>query len=266
MATKVKKMYVLDNGRIDMLTDNKVTDGNNESSSIPIHSFLFETECGYVLFDTGCDPDGMEKNWPEWLRENPYIGAEKETPKNQISYIGVKSSDISFVVMSHLHVDHAGTLKEFTSAEVYVSRLEFTKTMRDYAEGKLDGFHVKSDVESWLYNEIKWHLIPDDIKEVEICEGLQVLHFGSGHSYGMCGIYAELPKGGTYILAADTIYTSEHLGPPAKVAGIVYDEIGYFDTIERIRSLSNAKNATILFGHDMKQFKTLKTIKDGFYE
>ena len=266
MATKVKKMYVLDNGRIDMLTDNKVTDGNNESSSIPIHSFLFETECGYVLFDTGCDPDGMEKNWPEWLKTNPYVADEQENPVGQLAILSLKPSDISYVVMSHLHVDHAGTLKEFVNSEVYVSRAEFTGVMKDYADGKLDGFYVKADVEGWLKGRIKWNLIHENINELNICEGLTILHFGSGHAYGMCGILAELPESGNYILAADALYTKEHLGPPAKVAGIVYDEKGYFDTIEKIRELAAKKNAKILFGHDMNQFKGLKKVKEGFYK
>ena len=65
------KMYVLDNGVIRIISDNKVTGGG--TADIPIHSFLFDTPEGYVLFDTGCDPDGMSGAWPAHMQVNPYI-------------------------------------------------------------------------------------------------------------------------------------------------------------------------------------------------
>ena len=266
--TDVRKMYVLNNGRIVMLTNNKVTNddgGNGEAPAIPIHSFLLDTAKGYVLFDTGCDPKGMTENWPLWLRENPYEFADGGTPAQQLALIGLKPADISYVVMSHLHVDHAGTLSEFTNAEVIVSREEFVKVMRDYAEDKLDGFHVKSDVESWLKAELNWHLIPQDMEEWELCPGLKVLNFGPGHAYGMLGLEVVLEESGAFILAADTIYTADHMGPPAKMAGIAYEEEGYYATIERIRTLAARDNAKVLFGHDMEQFGTLIKAGAGFY-
>ncbi len=262
------KMYILDNGKIVMSANNQVTTGSEgeDAPAIPVHSFLFETEKGWVLFDNGCDPEGMTKNWPDHMRANPYFPGEQGSVKQQLAILGLKPDDISYVIMSHLHLDHAGALALFKQAQIYVSQEEFLKTMHAYADRDFSGFHMETDITSWLRAELSWRFITPETKKLELCKGLTILNFGPGHSYGMLGILAELEKDGNFILAADTIYTSDHLGPPAKMAGIAYDETGYFATIETIRSLSRKYNARILFGHDMAQFRTLKTAGHGFYE
>lgn len=263
------KMYVLDNGKIVMQANNQVTtDGGSggEAPAIPVHSFLFDTEIGWVLFDTACDPEGMTRNWPQAMRENPYVAGEHGSVTDQLSLLGLTPDDIRYVVVSHLHLDHAGSLKLFRNATVIVSREEFNKTLHAYADRDFSGFHMESDISGWLRAELRWQFICQDTEEYPLCPGLTVLNFGPGHSYGMLGILAELDRDGTFLLAADTLYTADHLGPPAKMAGIAYDEKGYFDTVERIRTLAAKTGAKILFGHDMAQFQTLVKAGQGCYE
>ena len=255
------KMYVLDNGVIRMEQDDRVTGG--ASSAIPIHSFLFDTPEGYVLFDTACDPDGMSGAWPEPLRQNPYIAGENGTVPERLAQLGISPDEIRYVVMSHLHLDHAGCLKFFPKAEVYVSREEYLHTMRDYLNGTSDGFHVNSDIEDWMKAGIQWRFVEPQTEEQELVPGLRILNFGPGHSYGMLGMLVQLDSGKKYILAADTIYTKGHMGPPVQIAGIAYDSDGYIRTVERIRSLAGAEGAQILFGHDMDQFGTLVKSDSG---
>ena len=257
------KMYVLDNGVIRMEQDDRVTGG--ASSAIPIHSFLFETSEGYVLFDTACDPDGMTGAWPEELTKNPYIAGDSGTVPERLAQLNLKPDDIRYVVMSHLHLDHAGCLKFFPKAEVFVSREEYRHTMEDYLNGTSDGFHVKSDIEDWLRAGIQWRFVEPETEELQLTPSLRILNFGPGHSYGMLGLLAHLESGEKYLLAADTIYTKGHMGPPVQIAGIAYDSEGYIRTVERIRDLAQSEQAQILFGHDMEQFSTLIKSNDGFY-
>lgn len=262
------KMYVLDNGKIVMADSNPVTDqpASDQAAAIPVHSFLFDTSVGWVLFDTACEPEGMTKNWPAAMRANPYLPGPNGTMTQQLALLGLTPADIRYVIVSHLHLDHAGSLKLFSNATVLVSREEFNKTLHAYADRDFSGFHMKSDVESWLRAELSWQLVCRDVKRVPLCEGLTVLHFGPGHSYGMLGLLVELERDGTFLLAADTLYTAAHLGPPPQMAGIAYDEAGYFATIERIRSLAAQTHARILFGHDMAQFQTLIKAEQGCYQ
>jgi glyoxylase-like metal-dependent hydrolase (beta-lactamase superfamily II) len=154
----------------------------------------------------------------------------------------------------------------FRNAKIYVNQNEFTKTLHAYADRDFSGFHMETDISSWLRAELDWHLISPDIKELKLCNGLTILNFGPGHSYGMLGLLVELEHDGTFLLAADTIYTNDHFGPPAKMAGIAYDKEGYFATIENIRTLATEHHAKILFGHDFAQFRTLKKVCDGYYQ
>lgn len=261
------KMYILEHGKIVMSANDKVTGGSSDgtAAAIPVHSFLFDTNKGWVLFDNGCDPQGMTGHWPEHMRANPYIAGDDGAITEQLALLGLTTDDIHCVVMSHLHLDHAGSLSLFPNAEIYVNQEEFTKTLHAYADRDFSGFHMKSDIESWLRAELAWRLLPPEKKTYELCDDLTILNFGPGHSYGMLGLLAKLPQSGSFLLAADAIYTKEHFGPPAKLAGIAYDEDGYFATIEAIRALAKEQQATILFGHDMAQFQTLKKAKEGCY-
>lgn len=263
------KLYVLDNGKIVMEADNRVTHDSGcggEPPAIPIHTFLLDTELGWVLFDAACDPEGMTRNWPEAMRANPYLAGPHGAVSDQLALLGLTPDDIRYVVLSHLHLDHAGSLQLFRNATVLVSREEFNKTLHAYADRDFSGFHLESDITHWLRAELRWQFLDPDTAEYVLCPGLTVLNFGPGHSYGMLGLLVELERDGTFLLAADAIYTADHLGPPAKMAGIAYQEKGYFDTIERIRALAQKTGATILFGHDMAQFQTLRKAGQGHYE
>ena len=71
--------------------------------------------------------------------------------------------------------------------------------------------------------------------ELELAKGVKILNFGPGHAWGLLGLHVELPGEGGIILASDAVYTSESLGPPVKMPGIIYDSIGYLNAVEKIR-------------------------------
>ena len=264
------KLYVLDNGKIVMSANNNVTLEGAESDeipAIPIHSFLLDTPAGYVVFDCACDPEGMSGSWPQWMTLNPYIAGENGSVTDQLALAGVRPEEVSYVVMSHLHVDHVGCLPAFTNAKVYVGQKELVEVLKGYAEGTLGtpgNFHLRSDVENCLKAGIRWCPLDEDIRELKICDGVTVLNLGSGHSFGMLALAVEL-ECGNYLLAADNIYSRDHFGPPAQMAGVCCDEEGYYKIIEVLRSYAQEHHCEVLFGHDMAPYKTLKKVPE-FYE
>ena len=146
------KLYVLDLGKIIMMGDNPVTDSaqsGTEPLSIPIHAFLVDSPIGYILFDTGCNPEGMAGAWPEALRANPYVAAPEQQLLCRLAQLGLKPADISVVVLSHLHLDHAGGVHFFPRAKVYVQQEELGRVLSDYAADTLDLFHVQCDADNW---------------------------------------------------------------------------------------------------------------------
>ena len=103
------RLYVIDCGRIEMRVSNQVTSGAPDARNapaIPVPCWLFQTEQGWMLFDTGCDPEGMTKNWPPARQENPYVCPPEQELTAQLALLGIRPSDIRCVVLSHLHLDH----------------------------------------------------------------------------------------------------------------------------------------------------------------
>lgn len=257
------KLYVLDNGKIIMRSDNPVTQDMSAEASIPVHCFLFETEKGYVLFDTGCDPEGMTKNWPEHLRKNPYVFTPEQRLDAQLRTLGLTYDDVAMVVASHLHLDHAGNLARFRNAKVYVNRQEFQKSLHLFADSDFSGFHTQSDLSACMKAELNWVFV-DEEAELPLTEQLTILNFGSGHSFGMLGLLAT----GTQkrvLLAGDTLYSAANFEDATLLPGIVFDEAGYSRTAERIRKTAQHYGAQVLFGHDPEQYAALKKAPE-FYE
>ncbi len=257
------KMYVLDLGKIVMMGDNPVTKGEEEHPAIPIHAFLLDTGAGKILFDTGCVSDCMDGAWPEAMCTNPYIPSPGGDLTERLAQLGVKPEEIDYVVVSHLHLDHAGAVHLFKNAKVFVEKNEYEQVMKDAENGTLGMFHLPCDVANWKAAEPDWQLV--DQPETELCEEAVILDFGPGHSYGMLGVLAKLSCG-NYLLVSDAVYSAVHYGPPAQLAGVVQDEKGYFSAIEKVREYAEKYNATVLYGHDMPQFLALKKSPEGFYE
>lgn len=269
-------MYILDNGweTLDksffIAGANSGTASNknpeNEWIDIPIQAYLIEHDEGYILFDTGCDPN-WEENWPPFIAEqSPYYATEEQQLLNRLKQLDVSPEDIKYVVMSHLHVDHAGNLHQFKNAEVYVNENEFTSTLKAYVTRKDIGVHVPSDIESFIDAELNWNLVSEDVKEFELVKGVTILNFGAGHSYGMLGMKLELENTGNVLIVADAIYMKENIIPEIQVPGILYDSIGYKKTAQYIIDYAKKTNSEILYGHDIEQFKTLIKSTEGYYD
>lgn len=121
--SKLKRMYVFDNGvqyndKSTMLAGYNVATFRDQKKvstyiTIPIQTFLFQCDDGYVLFDTACDPE-FAQHWPaDMLERSPYIYPENGLLPDRLRELGLLPDDIGTVVMSHLHNDHAGCLHMF---------------------------------------------------------------------------------------------------------------------------------------------------------
>ncbi len=260
------KLYVLDLGKIVMEGENPVVGhgGAGEKPAIPIHAFLLQTGATNILFDTGCHPRAIDGAWPEALRGNPFVPGDGGALLTRLAQLGLRPEDIDHVIVSHLHLDHAGGVHLFPQAQVFVQQEELEHVLADDAAGTLDFFHVQCDVDNWKRAGTRWVPVPRDVRETPLCPGVTILNLGPGHSFGMLGLSVSL-QCGSFVMAADAIYAAEHLGPPAKLSGAVYDEAGYFAAIDYLSGYAAAHGATLLFGHDMAQFQTLKRSTEGYY-
>lgn len=273
------KLYVLDTGTMKMdkgfmvAMHNPGTISNPnppaEFIEFPVYAVLIDHPEGMILFDTGCNPEGMgeEGRWPEGVQTMfPSFQDESCYLINRLEQLKVQPKDIKYVVSSHLHLDHAGCLELFTEATIIVHDTELANTMKQYAMTKDMGAYIWADVQAWVEKGLRWKTIMPDEDEIELAKGIKILNFGPGHAWGMIGLHVELPGEGGIILASDAVYSEENYGPPAKIPGIIYDSVGYLSAVDRIKKYAERTNSKVWFGHDAKQFRSFIKSTEGFYE
>ena len=273
------KIYVLDNGRMQMdknlmiANSNQATTDNpnqpNELHEFPIYTVFIDHPDAKILFDTACNPNAMgdEGRWITATQKAfPYFSDESCHLPNRLEQLGVDPKEVDIVVASHLHLDHAGCLEYFTNATVIVHDDELSGAMKGYARNQQEGAYIWSDIDAWIKNDLTWKTIARDQNDLHLVDGVKVLNFGSGHAWGMIGLELETEELGTLILASDAIYTKESMEPTLKPPGILYDSIGWARSVEMIKRRAKEKNAKIWFGHDREQFAGFRKSTDGYYE
>jgi glyoxylase-like metal-dependent hydrolase (beta-lactamase superfamily II) len=257
------KLFVLENGRLVGPKSNSIAGADPaELQTAPIWSVLIEHSGGYVLLDAGCHTDAR--------RQHPMIYRDfSMRPEDHIvcrlAALGVAPGDIGHLVISHLHADHSGCLEMFTNAKVYVHEDELTQRLKLYAKGDASAGSL-GDIELWLASKPDWELVAPSESVRTVLPGIDIYNLGSGHSFGMLGLMADMPKTGKILLAGDAVYNRENVGPPVRLAGNMYDADGFVRTIEWAVGHAARSGARLWYGHDEEQFGTLIKSTDGYYD
>ena len=117
------RLYVFDCG---MLTPNRegveryhITLAEAGETRMPVPCFLVAHPRGTLLWDTGVIPDEIVEAQPQGARANvnPTVAAVvTRTLKSQLAQIGYAPADITYVAVSHAHIDHTANLNEFAAS------------------------------------------------------------------------------------------------------------------------------------------------------
>jgi glyoxylase-like metal-dependent hydrolase (beta-lactamase superfamily II) len=78
-------------------------------------------------------------------------------------------------------------------------------------------------------------------------------------------IRLELADTGTMIFTSDAVYMKASYGPPAVGAAIVWKNVEWLRSVEKIRSIAERTDATLVFGHDPDQLSELRIAPSGSY-
>jgi glyoxylase-like metal-dependent hydrolase (beta-lactamase superfamily II) len=105
--------------------------GGWRDSTLPVNVFLVEHPDGLCLFDAGQTARAAERGYfPRWypfFRLSRFELDRDEEVAPQLRASGVDPGEIRWVVLSHLHTDHAGGIGDFPHSEVVVSRIEWDR-------------------------------------------------------------------------------------------------------------------------------------------
>jgi N-acyl homoserine lactone hydrolase len=229
----------------------------------PINVYVIEHEKGLVLFDTGQDQRSVtDPNYfPGGVVGHFYRRLAKfEIPKGatlteQLSAQGFDIADVRVAILSHLHQDHIGGLRELPkSAQVLVSSTELAEVDKRFAVvNGLMRDHIQVPGINWV--PITPQLVQDD-SIAPFTHAHDVMGDGSllllptpGHTPGSTSMLLRSEGLPSMLFVGDLTYDAELLAA-ARVPG-VGDTSGLHETTRRINQLaSRFPGMPILAAHD----------------
>ncbi len=220
---------------------------------VPTHAVYIEHPSGKkLIWDSGV-PRDWETRWaPSGLGQFFPVDAATEDMwlDSRLKQLRLEPNDIDYLLLSHLHLDHAANAQMWADTDTTIIVDEKEKQGAFSFDGHNLGAHIKSDYDGLPLTTIN--------SDTEVLPGITLLRT-PGHTWGTMSLQVDLKDQGTMIFASDSLYLSESYGPPPIAAGIVYDTVAWFASVEKIRSIQHKTDATVVFGHDANQIKELRT-------
>lgn len=185
----------------------------------PINVYVIEHRHGLVLFDTGQDRASITD--PGYFPAGPVVGplyrmARFEMTADQtlsalLESVGYRAGDVGTVVLSHLHGDHIGGLREVSHAELLVSRTEWDTLSGSWPE--LAGVmrrHIDLSGLKWRQIELAPihdpSLAPFDVGHDLFGDGSLVIVPTPGHTAGSISLIVRRPGQPLLALVGDLTY------------------------------------------------------------
>ncbi len=223
---------------------------------VPVPFFLIQHNGKNILFDTGNALEvsqDAQKHWGDVISVYYPVMDEKQYVVNQLQELGIKPEEIDYVILSHLHLDHAGGVGCFPNAKYIVHKKE-----REWAfslECTQKTAYITKDIDK----NIDWLELENEFEEEYdlFDDGAVQIYPTFGHTPGHISVLVQLQNSKSMFLTSDSCYTEENLNdniPP----GLVWDSEASIKTMNLIRKLQDEKNVEIIAGHDPLAWKRFK--------
>ena len=191
-----------------------------------------------ILVNAGFYRDQFMKQW----RPKDYV-----KPSEAIARLGLKPEDITDVVITHMHWDHADGMDLFPKARIWLQKdeLEYyagTAWQSRNAHGGIDPEDILTAVK--LNTQGRVGLVNGDAQE--ILPGI-TCYLGGKHTYASQYLGINTAQG-TVILASDNMYLYENLDKHAPIAQTL-DAESNLRAQDRMKQLA-ADPRLIIPGHD----------------
>lgn len=237
----VKRMYFLDCGVLTV-DRSSITykHGMGEQVDIPVIPVLIDTDDGYVLFDTGLDPDGLSTPEETWGFKRKVVKSftEENDIRNQLKKIDVNPEDIKYVVNSHFHWDHTGGNRHFNQSTIYVQKSEYRFAYFP------DSFASSTYIKHQFDHELNYELIEGD---TEVVYGVYITT-SSGHTPGHQSLIVHLPNE-CAVLVGDAVYSKENIEKdiaPGNTWSLPYS----VESLNKLKHITKRSKGSLYITHD----------------
>lgn len=243
------KVYIIPVGRLRLPDKGHMTPGLDVGTPIdmPVYCYLIEHEKCLTLIDTGVDHNGVVS----FVEEGQDI-------VSQLDKLGYAPSDINYVIMTHLHVDHAAYMSSFPDSTFIVRKEEMRAA---WWPEKCEGGYVY-----WQYKDTRdfdFMCLPDDVDYDMFGDGKVILTDTRGHTRGHQSIVLKLDSGERVIITGDATSLRDNLEKKIQ-PGVCTNNWDALYSIQKIRHYQQM-GYTVWFGHEPSQEAELKLAPE-FYE
>lgn len=235
----------------------------NLPHTIPGYVLLIQDEkLGNILFDTGIAAD-WDETWPEQFRRD-YSFHFLNRLEDKLTELGLSPGEIDLLICSHLHYDHAGNVKLFRGTKagqkILISEAEareaFVRTA--ISPNGVSGAYFRPEL---VMDGIGYELLQ---KDTWLTDDIY-LFIQRGHTPGVIGLLVKTAHSGNFLFPSDAVYSRLNYGPPVVLPGLCVDPDSYRENVERLQALQKEYDATIVFAHDVEDFKQWR-LSPNFYE
>ncbi|WP_298970524.1 N-acyl homoserine lactonase family protein [uncultured Roseobacter sp.] len=211
---------------------------DNHDAPHPMDYFMWVLRRGaeVILVDTGYDAAEAT------LRDRPI----RQDPAASLAPLGLRPEDITTVIVTHLHYDHAGGLHLFPNARLHMQAAEMAYATgpcmcHDTLKMPFTAGHICEAVTRLYAGQVIFHE-----GDGEVAEGVTV-HCIGGHSRGLQAVRVRT-SAGWLVLASDAAHYYENVfaRKPFPIVVDLQNMLDGFDTLARL-----ATRATLIVpGHD----------------
>lgn len=245
--TAVCNVYVLDGGSLT-IEQSLLVAGRHFGNrvTVPVPMYLVETGDERILVDTGNDPGVIFDPVAAWGEElvatvTPCM-TEENHPYEQLALLGLKPTDVTLVIYTHLHHDHAGGARLFPHAPHVVQRAEYAYAR--HPDRVSSGIYLRGDLD---HAELDWRLLDGD---TVVRPGVHLVRT-PGHTPGHQSVVLhDVPGCGTLIIAGDAIYTRENVASDLP-SGVTTCALDALMSMRALVALAEATRANLLVNHEM---------------
>lgn len=189
------------------LWSRKYPHNENNQIELPTEPILIQYDGKNLLIDSGV---GSGKLNEKQLRN--FGVTEESAILESLNELGLKPKDIDYILMTHLHFDHASGLthwegdklvSSFPNAEIFTTQIEWDEMQHP---------NIRSKATYWKEN---WESIQQQIvtfeNSINVMPGIEMVHTG-GHSNGHA-IIRLTQNGDTILHMGDIMGTHAHQNP-----------------------------------------------------
>lgn len=229
---------------------------------VPIYAWVIEHAEGIIVVDTGETARASESGYfPRWhpyynLAVRFHVKPEEEIGA-QLKQMGISTKDVTKVVLTHMHTDHAGRLHDFPHSVIHVNMPEYKRTHG--VQGQIDGYLLHR-MPNWF---VPQPIVFDNSKVGSFQESWDVTSKGDvkvvptpGHTPAHVSVIVTL-EDINYFLAGDTTYSEENLR--RKIPdGVSPDPNQALETMQNILGFAKEHPTVYLPSHDPNSALRLK--------